>query len=99
MTNEQNNDIVVSFDGVKMKDFRAYWQAVARSDWAGQDKFFSLVVKSWPYNLDPLDPDSFQELELGEYVSVQAAIRSKSVQSGIVLSQLAKGNVKSKRTS
>ena|SRR3990172_7464865 len=98
MTNEENGDIVVSFDGVKMKDFRAYWQAVARGDWAGQDKFFSLVVRSWPFELDPVDPNSFQELELDEYVSVQAAIRSASAESGIVLSQLAKGG-KSKRTS
>ncbi len=72
------NEIVVSFEGVKIKDFRAYWDAVRRGDWKGQDAFFAKVVKSWPYDLDPADVESYGELELTGYSAVQAAIKEKS---------------------
>lgn len=75
---EQKPEIVVSFEGVKMKEFRAYWASVARSDWAAQDTFFARVVKIWAYNFDPSDPTSYGELTFEQYSFVQAVIRQFS---------------------
>lgn len=58
-----------------MKDFRAYWTAVAKGDWQGQDEFFAKVVQSWEYDLDPSLADSYRELSVSEYNQVQKAIR------------------------
>jgi hypothetical protein len=82
MSDEQ---IVVSFDGVKMKEFRAYWMAVARGNWVEQDKFFARVVKSWPFTLNPSNFESYGELEFHQYISVQTAIKlaSKTVVSQV----------------
>jgi len=68
-------DIIVSFEGVKMKDFRAYWSAVGRGDWKGQDEFFAKVVTAWVYDLDPSQPESYGELSVSAYNKVQVAIR------------------------
>ena len=75
-----NNNTVVSFDGVKMKDFRAYWDAVRRGNWKGRDAFFAKVVKSWPYDLDPANAESYGMLEFKQYTSVQMAINASSKQ-------------------
>jgi hypothetical protein len=68
--------VVVSFDGVKMKDFFAYWDAVRRANWMQQHVFFARVVKQWIYPFDPTNPASFEELGLEEYALVQRAIKS-----------------------
>ncbi len=73
---DENQDIVVSFEGVKMKEFRAYWTAVARGDFVAQDQFFAKVVKAWPFRLDPADAQSYGELEISQYHAVQLAIKS-----------------------
>lgn len=72
------NNIVVSFEDVKMKDFRTYWTAVARGDWKRQDEFFAKVVKSWDYDLDPSASESYEQLSILEYNKVKLAIRQKS---------------------
>jgi hypothetical protein len=79
------NDIIVSFDDVKMKDFRAYWKAVAHGDWQGQDAFFAKVVKSWVYEGDPSDADAYGELNLKQFMAVQKAIKSASTGAGVSL--------------
>ena len=79
--NEQQkpeNDIIVSFDDVKMKDFRAYWKAVARSDWEGQDAFFAKVVKAWPFEGNPGEAEAYGELSFRQYKQVQSAIKLSS---------------------
>lgn len=80
MSDKQNleNEIMVSFDDVKMKDFRAYWKAVAKGDWQGQDAFFAKVVKAWAFEGDPSDVETYSELSLLEYNQVQVAIREIS---------------------
>lgn len=78
MAEETNNGIVVSFDGVKVKEFRAYWIAVARGDFDAQDRFFARVVKRWPYELDPGDPKSYGELTLDEFQPVRIALQAAS---------------------
>lgn len=75
---QQKQEIVVSFDDVKMKDFRAYWKAVAQVDWAGQDAFFAKVVKSWSFEGDPNVAHSFGELTLDEYTAIQSEIKKLS---------------------
>jgi hypothetical protein len=77
---EQKPEIVVSFEGVKMKEFRAYWAAVVKGDWMAQDAFFARVVRSWNYPLDSSDQTSYGELELKQYLTVQQAIRVLSVE-------------------
>jgi len=72
---QPQDNIVVSFDDVKMKDFRAYWTAVARGDWQGQDEFFAKVVQSWDYKLNPSDPESYGDLDLTSYAVVQQMVR------------------------
>lgn len=86
----ENEEIVVSFDGIKMKDFRAYWVAVARNDWVEQDKFFARIVRSWPYPLDPKEALSYQELELDHYMRVQGAIR---LASGEISRKISQGSI------
>ena len=76
--NTQYDNIIVSFDDVKMKDFRAYWTAVAKGDWKGQDEFFAKVVKSWDYEYDSSDPASYENLAVEEYNAVQVSIRQAS---------------------
>ena len=78
MSKTQNTEIIVSFDDVKMKDFRAYWKAVAKGDWQGQDAFFAKVVKAWPYEGDPSDAEAYGELSVQEYLEVQQTIKAKS---------------------
>ena len=56
----------------------AYWDAVRRGNWKGQDDFFAKVVKSWPVDLDPAGVESYGMLELEEYTAVQGAINIKS---------------------
>jgi len=73
-------EIIVSFEDVRMKDFRAYWQAVARNDWQGQDAFFAKVVKQWPFAGDPSNAGAYGELSVEEYFTVQRAIRVQSTQ-------------------
>lgn len=77
--NEQQNNIIVSFDTVTINGFRAYWDAVARNDWQGQDAFFAKVVQAWDYDLDPNNPDSYGQLNAEQYMIVREAIRTKSV--------------------
>lgn len=89
-------EIIVSFDGVKMKDFRAYWTAVARGDWAGQDMFFALVVRSWLYDLNPADPESYGELAFEEYMAVQNAIKSASAAMGLEFAKQSQNKVGSR---
>jgi len=71
-------EIIVSFEDVRMKDFRAYWQAVARNDWQGQDAFFAKVVKQWPFAGDPSDAGAYGELDFRQYISVQRTILIRS---------------------
>jgi hypothetical protein len=78
MTEQKQPEIVVSFEGVKMKEFRAYWAAVAKGDWVGQDTFFARIVKHWPWDLDPEKIESYAELELEQYFKVQKAISNAS---------------------
>ena len=73
------DEIIVSFDGVKMKDFRTYWTAVARGDWAGQDTFFASVVRSWPHDLDPADRIRVEPLD-----GCQVLIEDDSGDSGVL---------------
>lgn len=82
------NEIVVSFDGVKVKDFRAYWTAVKRGDWAGQDRFFALVVRQWQYPLNPNQPESYGELDLMQYLQVQKAISNLSNKLGMSMKNM-----------
>ena len=70
--------IDIVFSDVRIRDFRAYWDAVARGDWEAQDHFFALVVKAWPFGLDPAVPGSFSNLTLAQYQQVQRAIRQAS---------------------
>lgn len=77
-TQNPENEIIVSFEDVKMKDFRAYWKAVAKGDWQGQDAFFAKVVKAWVFEGDPSDANSYSELELEEYMLTQQKIKSAS---------------------
>lgn len=78
MKQKDSSGIIVSFDDVKMKHFRAYWLAVAKGNWAEQDKFFARVVKQWQWQLDPNDPNSYGELGVAEYKQVQNAIQKVS---------------------
>lgn len=80
MNEQQNpeNEIIVSFDDVKMKDFRAYWKAVAKGDWQGQDAFFAKVVKAWTFEGDPSDAEAYGELELSQYITIQKVIKQKA---------------------
>jgi hypothetical protein len=48
-----NTEIEITFNNVRIRDFRTYWDAVARGDWETQDRFFALVVKAWPFEPDP----------------------------------------------
>ncbi|MGB1288207.1 MAG: hypothetical protein ACPG7F_16840 [Aggregatilineales bacterium] len=78
MSHDTTTNIIVSFDNVRMKDFRAYWAAIARGDWQAQDAFFAKVVQTWDFDHDPADPASYADLPLTDYHAVQRAIRQKS---------------------
>lgn len=78
MNEQQNNNIIVSFDDITINDFRAYWDAVAKNNWQGQDAFFAKVVQSWDYDLDANNPDSYGQLTAQQYMIVQSAIRQQS---------------------
>lgn len=93
MDEQQNNNIIISFDNVKMKDFFAYWDAVKAADWRGQHQFFAKVVKNWAYNLDVADAESYGELRLEEYAAVQTAV-SQAAKAFIANQQV---NVKKRR--
>ena len=77
-TQNAENEIVVSFEDVKMKDFRAYWKAVAKGDWQGQDAFFAKVVKAWCFEGNPSDAEVYGELELSQYITIQNVIKSNA---------------------
>ncbi|GAB5494220.1 MAG: hypothetical protein Phog2KO_44350 [Phototrophicaceae bacterium] len=88
MSNENvvlENEIVVSFDDVKMKDFREYWQAVAKGDWQKQDTFFAKVVKAWHFDGDPNQAEAYGNLSLDQFIAVQKAIKQVSAQIGVTL--------------
>lgn len=76
---EENNGIVVSFNGVKVKEFRAYLMAVDQGFFTLQDQFLARVVKSWPYDLDPSDPKSYSELDLKQYFAVQSVFKKEQM--------------------
>lgn len=82
------NEIIISFDDVKMKDFRAYWKAVAKGDWQGQDVFFAKVVKVWSFEGDPSEAETYGDLNVNEYATVQGAINNASVSVSKILRSL-----------
>ena len=64
---EQNGAWVVSFDGWKMKDKRAFNKAMNEVTVTGDEgamyPFFAQVIKKWPCDLDPSKVESYDELE------------------------------------
>lgn len=88
--------MVRSFLFSLMKDFREYWQAVAKGDWQGQDAFFAIVVQAWSFEGDPHEAEACCDLEFRDYHSIQLAIRdhTSNVTRSLSEKRLNKGIIK-----
>lgn len=60
---------------LKMKELRAWMDAERSADLQAQYAFIAPCIESWTLNeLDPSDPDSLDELEMGDYFTISRAI-------------------------
>ncbi len=60
---------------LKMKDFRRLGEAEKAGDLTESYTYLAQLIKAWDWpGLDPRDPASYDELEIGEYRQVLEAI-------------------------
>lgn len=89
MTNEKAAPqplIVVDMKAWRMKDYRRFMKATQDTEFDGMFEALSKVIRSWPYEGDPADPASFDDLTMDEWLVVTKAVSSA------MSSQFSQGN-------
>lgn len=66
--------IVVDMRGWRMKDYRHFMKATQESDFGSMFDILAKVVKSWPFDGDPTDPASYDELGMEDWLAVTKAV-------------------------
>ena len=63
-------------EGFKMRDFRLWAEAESRGDLATCYEYLAKVIVDWDWPLDPVDPNSYDELTVQEYRQINQAVSS-----------------------
>lgn len=68
-------NIVVSFDGWRMRDMREFTKASQEGDLLKTFGMLAKVIKEWEFAGDPSDPASYDELSLDDWVKLTGQVR------------------------
>lgn len=83
-------DVLEGFDidlnGWRVRQFRDFMTALSRNDFDGVAELVAGVIKSWPFEGDPSDPESFLELDFSQLGQLLRAVN------GAMMASFSQGN-------